>query len=72
MEGYISEDMHKARDYLQKIIDLQFDLPPPSQIDIDNSLVNGLNLLLDEERIKAPFDQHRWANLYVGSLIPGP
>jgi predicted KAP-like P-loop ATPase len=57
-----------GRDYLEKIVQLPFDVPTISKNQIQNTLVEGLNALLADDITSKRFDERRWGNIYVGSL----
>ena len=54
--------------YLEKIIQVAFDVPQISQADVDLVLTERLNLLFAREIARGAFDQGRWTNLYEGGL----
>jgi predicted KAP-like P-loop ATPase len=60
-----------GREYLEKIVQVGFDLPVISRGQIDRVLFAGLDEVLEQYgEIRRRFDQHRWANLYLGGLQP--
>lgn len=57
----------KAAEYLEKIIQVRFDLPQPRQDQVDSLVSDGIGRILgpaDSERV----DQAYWGNIYHGSL----
>ncbi len=60
-----------GREYLEKIVQVGFDLPRASRTQIDRVLFEGLaEILGSDENIGRRFDKHRWGNLYLGALQP--
>lgn len=64
------EDISKGqgRQFLQKIIQVPFDVPAADQSAIDKVLTDGLDAMLGDVAIAETFDERRWGNLFVGSL----
>jgi predicted KAP-like P-loop ATPase len=58
----------QGRHFLQKIIQVPFDVPAADQSAIDKVLTDGLDAMLGDIAIAETFDRHRWGNLFVGSL----
>lgn len=54
----------RGRLFLEKIIQVGFDIPGTSQTDVDSVFEEKLNLLLDKNRSKTQFAKDRWINLY--------
>lgn len=55
----------RGREYLQKIVQAEFHVPQAHRQAIATVLFDGLNRLLDHDRIKKRFDEDRWRSLYV-------
>ncbi len=59
-----------GRDFLEKIIQVGFDIPRVERSRLEKVLFNKLNELLDDNVIEKRFDQHRWGNIYILGLSP--
>ncbi len=59
-----------GRDYLEKIVQVGFDIPRAEQSRVNTVLFEGLDRVLSEPSIEPSFDQGRWTNLFVGALQP--
>lgn len=53
----------RGRDYLEKIIQVSFDIPPPEPVVLSNLLFAELNAVTDLVETRA-LDQTRWGNLF--------
>jgi len=58
-----------GRDYLEKIVQVGFDLPAISESRLQNVLLSGLDQVLKNIPLEK-FNQARWGNLYIGALKP--
>lgn len=54
--------------YLEKIIQVGFDLPRLSATDVQKVLFSRLDAVLAQVGDRARFDQNRWSNIFVGGL----
>jgi predicted KAP-like P-loop ATPase len=68
IEKHLTTTTVDGRRYLEKIVDLQFDLPLSAQDDINKILFDGLNQLLAKTKRAPQFDRTRWGNVYLGGL----
>ena len=59
-----------GRDFLEKIIQVGFDIPRVERSRLEKVLLNKLNELLGDNVIEKRFDQHRWGNIYIPGLSP--
>ena len=57
-----------GREYLEKIVQVGFDVPALQRVQLDRVLFSGLDQLLSEPAISKRFDQRRWGNLFFGGL----
>jgi predicted KAP-like P-loop ATPase len=57
-----------GHDYLEKIVDLQFDLPILSQNDLNQIVFQGIDKVLGSVVGAVAFDKTRWGNVYLGAL----
>ncbi|MCG2775724.1 MAG: hypothetical protein L6406_08595 [Desulfobacterales bacterium] len=60
-----------GKEYLEKIVQVPFDIPQADQIKIERVLFSGLDRILEEDKkVLQRFDQTRWGNLFFGGLRP--
>ncbi|MFQ5663793.1 MAG: P-loop NTPase fold protein [Terriglobia bacterium] len=57
-------------EYLEKIVQVGFDVPRIQQTQVEKVLFAGLDELLREQMVAQRFDQNRWGNLFMGGLRP--
>jgi predicted KAP-like P-loop ATPase len=57
-----------GRDFLDKIIQVNFDLPIIERTRLERVLFIGLDEILGDIRVNQRFDKHRWGNIFVGGL----
>lgn len=57
-----------GREYMKKIVQCGFDLPRPSQTQLDSILFEGLNLILSQVRTPVPLDNNRWSHVYHSAI----
>lgn len=60
----------KGREFLEKIVQVGFDIPRIERIRLEKVLFAGLDELLSEPEVSKLFNQKRWGNLFLGSLQP--
>jgi hypothetical protein len=58
----------KGRDFLQKIVQVGFDLPAPTRASLDQVLLKKLDELLQPFIKEDEWENERWVNLWVGCL----
>lgn len=69
IERHIQEVMKvNGHDYLEKIVQVPFDIPIVDRKRVHEILFEGLNRLLSGAAVSKQFDQHRWGNVFVGGL----
>ena len=69
VEKLLTEKGRKGRDYLEKIVQVPFNLPEIEKTRLDNILFNGLDgILSSDPTVLEHFDHIRWGNLYEGVL----
>jgi predicted KAP-like P-loop ATPase len=59
-----------GREFLEKIVQVGFDIPRLEQARLEKVLFTGLDEFLGDEKVQRHFDQQRWGNLFVGGLRP--
>jgi len=70
VEKHISGVMNapEGRDYLEKIVQVAFDVPLIDRKSVHEVLFDGLSTLLADVRFSKHFDQTRWGNIFYGGL----
>jgi len=58
-----------GKDYLEKIVQVPFDIPQAEQLKIQRVLFSCLDRILEQDKkILERFDQTRWGNIFIGGL----
>ncbi|MCK4822944.1 AAA family ATPase [bacterium] len=71
VEQRLSDETQAGRDYLEKIIQVPFDIPRIEQSRLEKILFASLDRILEEDqKILERFDRTRWGNLFYGGLRP--
>jgi predicted KAP-like P-loop ATPase len=70
VERSLKDDVIEGREFLEKIVQIGFDIPVVSRQRLENVLFAGLNQILADEAVGKRFDKDRWGNVYVGGLRP--
>jgi len=63
-------EKHFDPEFLEKIVQVGFDLPRIEHTRLEKSLFKGLDELLSENIAEKRFDKHYWGNLFVPGLRP--
>jgi predicted KAP-like P-loop ATPase len=58
----------RGHEFLQKIVQVEFDVPYAHRRSIERVLFTDLDRLIEDEAIKPLFDQDRWRDLYVEGI----
>lgn len=58
----------RGREFLQKIVQVEFHVPHAHRKAIEKALVTGLDKFLEQDPIKPLFDQNLWRDLYLGGI----
>jgi predicted KAP-like P-loop ATPase len=58
----------QAESYLEKIVQVPFDLPPPDRAALRRMLIAGLDAIFSQELQKERFDGSRWTSLYLDGI----
>src|SRR5207302_1155228 len=58
-----------GKEFLEKIVQLPFNIPVIPQVRVRKVLFAGLDKII-ESLTRAPFDEHRWGNMFAGALSP--
>ncbi len=71
VEQRLNDGAQAGKDYLEKIIQVPFDIPGIEQSRLEKILFASLDQVLEEDqKILKRFDHSRWGNLYHGGLRP--
>lgn len=70
LEEQLDAPGQRGRDFLQKIVQVPFNVPAADQTQIDAVLSEGLEPLRALPGVQATFDESRWLNLYLSALRP--
>jgi predicted KAP-like P-loop ATPase len=71
VEGSVAKALNvQGRDYLEKIVQVAFDVPMIDVARVHKVLFLRLNSLLSAEALSAGFSQKRWANVFISGLRP--
>lgn len=57
-----------GREFLEKIVQVGFDIPRIEQARLEKVLFGGLDEFLKDEKVRKHFDKKRWGNLFLGGL----
>lgn len=57
-----------GQEFLEKIVQVGFDIPRIERTRLEKVLFADLNELLADEKVSKHFDQKRWGNLFLGGL----
>ncbi|MBW2019345.1 MAG: hypothetical protein JRI65_04925 [Deltaproteobacteria bacterium] len=58
-----------GKDYLEKIVQVPFNIPQVEQSRVEKVLFSGLDRILEEDqKVAQRFDQTRWGNMFLGGL----
>ncbi|EHY8549374.1 TPA: P-loop NTPase fold protein [Vibrio parahaemolyticus] len=69
VEEKLTDGKQSGRDYLEKIIQVPFDIPKIEKTKLHNLLFNKLDRILEQDKtISQMFDSRRWGNLFHGAL----
>jgi predicted KAP-like P-loop ATPase len=59
-----------GREFLEKIVQVGFDIPLIEHRRLERVLFDGLNNLLADESVARHFDEQRWGNIFIPGLRP--
>lgn len=59
-----------GREFLEKIVQVGFDIPGIERSRLEKVLFGGLDELLIDNKVGQRFDQHRWGNIFIPGLRP--
>ena len=67
-DGLTYQPAINGKEFLEKIVQVGFDIPRIERTKLEKVLFAGLDELLANERVNIRFDKKRWQNLFVGGL----
>lgn len=71
VEDKLNDGAQLGRDYLEKIIQVPFDIPRIETTRLQNLLFNKLDKILEQDASATKmFDSGRWGNIFHGALAP--
>jgi predicted KAP-like P-loop ATPase len=71
VEANLTSEGMEGREFLDKVVQVPFDLPQTEQVKLEKVLLGSLNRVLNTQpEMWKRFDRHRWENLYLGGLRP--
>ena len=70
VEDALSENGIRGRDYLEKILQLGFDLPAVPPRRLDDQIFQAIDDVLSETRDVVRFDKDRWPDVFVEVIRP--
>lgn len=59
-----------GKEFLEKIVQVGFDIPRIERTRLEKVLFAGLNELLEDEAVEQRFNQRRWGNIFIPGLRP--
>ncbi|MBE0608463.1 MAG: hypothetical protein IH609_03730 [Dehalococcoidia bacterium] len=59
-----------GRAYLEKVVQVGFDVPAPDAAELGQLFIDGLNKAIEPTPISDRFDSQRWRDLYSRGLLP--
>lgn len=69
VESHLSTDGISGRDYLEKIVQVSFNIPTIERSRLEHVLFTRLDKILEEDsQITKRFNQERWGNIYYAGL----
>lgn len=69
VERALGDDAEDGRAYLEKIVQIDFDVPVVARSALERLLLEGLDQVVSEATC-GPFDDERWADAFYSSLLP--
>ena len=71
VEGKLNDGTQSGRDYLEKIIQVPFDIPRIETTRLQNLLFKKLDKIIEQDASATEmFDSVRWSNIFHSSLVP--
>ncbi len=68
VEQHLQPTTPSGRDFLDKIVQVSFDLPVIERTRLEKVLIVGLNEILVSAGVNQRLDKQRWGNMFVGGL----
>jgi predicted KAP-like P-loop ATPase len=70
VESALSDDQPEGRAYLEKIIQLTFEVPPVPRVQLVRLLLDRIDKILNSEQSLGPFHEDRWPDLLHRVMVP--
>jgi energy-coupling factor transporter ATP-binding protein EcfA2 len=70
VEQAVGETEGDGRAYLEKIVQVAYDVPKSRDVDLSQELIGAMNEVLGYAEVTGPFDQHRFGNILHGIILP--
>ena len=70
VEQALGEAEGDGRAYLEKIVQVAYDVPKSRDVDLSQELLNAVNEVLRHDIVTGPFDQHRFGSIFHGIIRP--
>lgn len=68
IEKSLKNDSQSGSDYLDKIVQVGFDIPKIERSRLEKVLFSYLNNIIENHNLSKNFDQRRWDNIYITGL----
>jgi hypothetical protein len=70
VEQALGEDHLPGRDYLEKIIQVIYDIPAVPRVLLEQQIIQSINESLADIASPGPFDPERWPDVFVEIVLP--
>jgi energy-coupling factor transporter ATP-binding protein EcfA2 len=70
VESALGDDQPEGRAYLEKIIQLTFEVPPVRRVQLVRLLLDRIDKILNNEQDLGPFHEDRWPDLLHRVMVP--
>jgi energy-coupling factor transporter ATP-binding protein EcfA2 len=70
VERALGESEGDGRDYLEKIVQVAYDVPKSREVDLTEELLAAINEVLRHAGATGPFDEHRFGSILHGIIVP--
>ncbi|HVF02994.1 MAG TPA: P-loop NTPase fold protein [Rubrobacteraceae bacterium] len=70
VEQALGEAEGDGRAYLEKIVQVAYDVPKSRDVDLSQELIDAVNDALGHAPVTGPFDEHRFRSILRGIILP--
>lgn len=70
VEQALGESEGDGRAYLEKIVEVSYDVPKSRDVDLSQELLNAIDDVLHHATATGPFDEHRFGSIFHGVIRP--